>query len=68
MTKSKIKVLCRKVIEVKFTVSGFHMAYVAVPPVITMRLESREGVQERPFNLSCQGSGLPKPTYEFHKV
>ena len=55
-------------IEVKFTVSGFHMAYVAVPPVITMRLESREGVQERPFNLSCQGSGLPKPTYEFHKV
>ena len=39
-----------------------------VPPVITLELASTEGVQGSNLNLTCRGTGLPKPKYEFRKV
>jgi len=42
--------------------------YVSVPPKITTKLISMEGVDGNNVNLSCRGTGLPPPKYEFHKV
>jgi len=39
-----------------------------VPPKITTKMLSTEGVQGSNLNLSCRGTGLPQPKYEFLKV